>query len=104
MARNQIQAWLDTEGIHSKDTLKMDEPIALRTRRKFKLQYPSEAMKDKDILGGLQIEAEDKELFQQLIAQSKRQQGEIIETKLVLKKVLELQISIVQELQGEITA
>jgi hypothetical protein len=39
-----------------------------------------------------------------LIAQSKRQQDKFIETKLVLKKVLELQISIVQELQGEITA
>ncbi len=31
---------LDTEGVHSKDSLKMDEPIALRTGRKFKLQYP----------------------------------------------------------------
>ncbi len=37
---------LDTEGVHSKDTLKMDELelIALRTRRKFKLLYPSESM------------------------------------------------------------
>jgi hypothetical protein len=34
-----------------------------RFARKFKLQYPSEAMKDKDILGGLQVEAEDKELL-----------------------------------------
>jgi hypothetical protein len=58
----------------------------------------------KDILSGLQVEAEDKELLLQLIAQNKRQQGEFIETKLVLKKVLELQISIVQELQGEIIA
>jgi hypothetical protein len=41
---------LDTEGVHSKDTLKMDEPIAFRTSCKFKLQYASEAMKDKDIL------------------------------------------------------
>ncbi len=57
-------------------------------------------MKDKDILGGL---AEDKELLLRLITQRKRQQGEFIETKLVLKKVLELQISVVQELQGEIT-
>ncbi len=61
-------------------------------------------MTDKDILGGLQVEAEDKELLLQLIAQSKIQQGKFIETKIVLKKVLELQISIVQELQGEITA
>ncbi len=51
-----------------------------------------EAMKDKDILGGLQVEAEDKELLLQLFAQSKRQQGEFIETKSVLKRVLELQI------------
>ncbi len=89
---------------HSMDSFEMNEPIALCTRRKFKLQYPSEAMKDKDILVGLQVEAEDKKLLLQLIAQSKRQQGEFIGTKLVLKKVLELQISIVQELQGEITA
>ncbi len=61
-------------------------------------------MKDKDILGWLQVEAEDKELLLQSIAQSKRQQGEFIETKLVLKKVLELQKSIDQELQGIITA
>ncbi len=81
----------------------MDEPIALRTRRKLKLQSPSEVMKVKDILGRLQTEAEDKELLLQLIAQNKRQ-GEFIETQLVLKKVLELQISIVQELQGAITA
>ncbi len=27
---------LDTEGVHSMDTLNMDEPIALGTRRKFK--------------------------------------------------------------------
>ncbi len=32
------------------DTLKMDEPIALRTRRKFKLQYPSEPRKDTILL------------------------------------------------------
>jgi hypothetical protein len=62
-------------------------------------------MKVKDILGGLQVEAEDKELLLQLIAQNKRQQGQfMVETKFVLKKVLELQISIVRELQGEITA
>jgi hypothetical protein len=95
---------LDSEGFHSKDTLKMDEPIASRTRRKFKSQYPPEAIKDKDILGRLQIEAKDKELLLQLIAQSKRQQGEVIEMNSVLKKVLELQISIVQELKEEITA
>jgi hypothetical protein len=43
----------------------MDEPIALRTRRKFKLQHPSEAIKDKVILGVLQVKAEDKELLLQ---------------------------------------
>ncbi len=66
--------------------------------------HPSKAMKVKDVLGRLQIKAEDKELLLQLIAQSKRQQGEIIETNSVLKKMLELQISSVQQLQGEITA
>ena len=69
----KLDPGLDTEGAHSKDSLKMDETIAHRTRRKFKLQYPSEAMKDKDILSGLQVEAEDKELLLHLIAQSKRQ-------------------------------
>jgi hypothetical protein len=54
----------------------MDERIALRTRRKFKLQYPPGTMKDRDILGKLQIEAEDKELLLQLVAQSKKQQRE----------------------------
>ncbi len=37
---------LDTEGVHSMDTLKKDEPIALQTRHKFKLQYPSKPRKD----------------------------------------------------------
>ncbi len=44
---------LDTEGVHSMDTLKMpmmDEPIALETRRKFKSQYPSEPRKDTILL------------------------------------------------------
>ncbi len=82
----------------------MDEPITLGTpRRKFKLQSSSEAMKVNAILSGLQVEAEDKESLLQLITQSKRQQGDFIGTKLVLMKVLELQISIVQELQGEIS-
>ncbi len=64
MARNKVQAWTQ-KGVHSKDSLKMDEPIALRTRRKFKLQHPSEAIKDKVILGVLQVKAEDKELLLQ---------------------------------------
>jgi hypothetical protein len=41
---------LDTEGVHSMDTLKMDEPITLRTRRNFKSQYPSEPRKDMILL------------------------------------------------------
>jgi hypothetical protein len=72
---------LDTEGVHPKDSLKMDEPIALRTRRKLKLQSPSEAMKVKDILGGLQTEAEDKELLLQLIIAQNKRQGKFIETQ-----------------------
>ncbi len=36
---------LETEGVHLKDTLKMDEPIALQTRCKVELQYPSEPRK-----------------------------------------------------------
>ncbi len=56
------------------DTLKMDEPIALRTRRKFKLQYPSEPRKD--ILLD-KTDTEMKELLICLIAQNKEQQVQI---------------------------
>jgi hypothetical protein len=58
----------------------------------------------RQILGGLHIEAEVTEVLLQLIEQGRRQQDEIIEMNSNLKKVHELQISIVSELQGEITA
>jgi hypothetical protein len=48
------------------DTLKMDEPIALRTRRKFKLQYPSEPRKDTILLD--KTDTEMRELLICLIA------------------------------------
>jgi hypothetical protein len=104
MTRNQIEAWTQ-KGVQSKDILKMDEPIAQRTRRTFRLQvpslrHPSKTMQEKDILGGLQIEAEDKELLLPLIAKTKRQHAVIIEMNSVLRKGLELQISFVRVTRG----
>jgi hypothetical protein len=57
------------------DTLKIDEPIALRARRKFKLQYPSEPRKDMILLN--KTDTEMRELLICLIAQNKEQQVQI---------------------------
>ncbi len=62
---------LDTEGVHSMDTLHMDEPIALRTRRKFKLQYPSEPRKGTIRLDKTDTEMRELPIF--FIAQDKEQ-------------------------------
>jgi hypothetical protein len=87
---------LDTEEVHSMDTLKMDLPIALRTRRKFKLQYPSEPRKDT-----IQLDKTDtamRELLICLIAQNKKQQVQIKAMNLMLKEVLVQQTLIVSKL------
>ncbi len=78
------------------DTLKMDLPIALRTRRKFKLQYPSEPRKDT-----IQLDKTDtamRELLICLIAQNKKQQVQIKAMNLMLKEVLVQQTLIVSKL------
>jgi hypothetical protein len=87
---------LDTEGVHSKDTLKMDEPIALRTRRKLKLQYPYEPRKDTILLD--KTDTEMRELLIHLIAHNKEQQDQIKARNLMLNEVLAQQTSIVSKL------
>ncbi len=87
---------LDTEGVHSMDTLKMDEPIALRTRHKFKLQYPSEPRKDTILLD--KTDTDMRELLIRLIAQNKEQQVQIKAINLMLKEVLAQQTLIVSKL------
>jgi hypothetical protein len=93
------------EGFYSKDTLKM-EPIAQLTRRKFKASSYNihlRQLRTKTFLVDYKSKLK-KRINSAIDCTSKRQQGEITEMNSVLKKVLELQISIVQELQGKITA
>jgi hypothetical protein len=89
---------LDTEGVHSMDILKMDEPIALQKRHKFKLQYPSEPRKDTIRLD--KTDTEMRELLVCLIAQNKEQhwQVQIKAMNLILKEVLAQQTLIVSKL------
>ena len=95
---------LDSGGVESKNTIKEDVPIALRTRSRDQLQHPTEAMKNEDLLDRLQIEAELKELLKQLIIQNKNQQDEIQEMNSTLKTILELQIESIQDVQRNIVA
>jgi hypothetical protein len=95
---------LDSGGVESKNTIKEDVPVALRTRSRDQLQHPTEAMKNEDLLDRLQIEAELKELLKQLIIQNKNQQDEIREMNSTLKTVLELQITSIQDVQRNIVA
>lgn len=94
---------LGSEGVESNDTIKMDDPIALRTRRRTKLQHPSKAKRAKNIPGKSKG-TEEKSLLLQLIQQNKRQQDRITELNLMLKKVLELQLSMLHELHEDIEA
>jgi hypothetical protein len=77
---------LDTEGVQSKDTIKMDEPVAQRTRGKIKLQHLSEPRKDTILLD--KPDTEMKELLIRLIAQKKKQQDQIKAMNLMLKEFL----------------
>ncbi len=87
---------LDSEGAKSKDTIKMDEPVAQRTRNKIKLQHLSEPRKDTILLD--QTDTEMRELLIRLIAQDKEQQDQIKAMNLMLKEVLAQQILIVRKL------
>jgi hypothetical protein len=42
ISSDQKEQSLDSEGANSKDTIKMDEPVAQRTRSKIKLQHLSD--------------------------------------------------------------
>ena len=95
---------LDSGGVESKNTTEEDVPIALQPRSKVQLQHPTEATKNEDLLDRLQIEAELKELLKRLIIQNKKQQDKIQEMSFSLQTVLELQISIVQDVQRNIEA
>jgi hypothetical protein len=81
---------LNTEGVHSIDTLKMDEPTMLRTN---KLQYPSEPRNDTILLD--KTDTEVREFLICLITQNKEQQVQIKAMNLMLKIV---QTSIVSKL------
>ncbi len=74
----------------------MDEPIALRTGRKFMLQYPSEPRKDTILLD--KTDTERRGLLIRLIAQNKEQQDQIKAMNLMLKEVLAQQTSTVSKL------
>ena len=95
---------LDSGGVESMNTIQEDVPVALRTRSRYQLQHPTEAMKNEDLLDRLQIEAELKELLKQLIIQNKNQQDKIQEMNFTLKAVLEMQITSLQDVQSNIVA
>jgi hypothetical protein len=98
---------LDSGGVESKDTIKEDVPVALRTRSRDQTQHPTEAMKSEDFSERLRIEVELKELLKQLIIQNKNQQDlqhEILQMKSTLKDVLEMQITSIQDIQRNIVA
>ena len=82
----------------------MDEPVVMHTRRSTKLQHPSKAEKAKNVAGRLQMERGENltSLLLQLRQQNKQQQDRITEMNVMLNNVVELQLSIVHELRGNI--
>ena len=60
---------LSSEGAKTKETIKMDEPIAQRTKCRFKIQRPSEPGKETIFLG--KTDTEMRELPIQLVAQNR---------------------------------
>jgi hypothetical protein len=106
-SRNQkANQRLGSEGVRSKDTIEMDEPVATRTRRSTKLQHPSKAEKTKNITGKLQMETKEnmKSILLQLRQQNQQQQDRLTEMNVMLKNVLELQLSILHELRNDVEA
>ena len=63
---------LNSEGAKTKDTIKMDEPIAQRTRCKFKIQRPYEPRKRTIFLD--KMDTDMREIRIKLVAQNKEQQ------------------------------
>ncbi len=80
------------------------EPVVLRTRQSLQLRCPSEAPKDKDVLVESRTDTEVKELSPQWFTQNKKQQDKFKGMNLTLKIVLEKQLLILRELQGDIEA
>ena len=94
---------LGSGGVESNDIIKEDVPIAMRTRGRTKLQHPSKAKKAKKI-SGKSMGMEKKSLLSQLIQQNKQQQDRLTEMNVMLRKVLELQLSMAREIQEDIEA
>jgi hypothetical protein len=94
---------LGSEGAESNDTIKVDGPVAMRTRGRTKLQHPSKAKRAKKI-SGKSTDPEEKSLLLQLIQQNKQQQDRLTEMNVMLRKVLELQLSMVREIHEDLEA
>ena len=106
-SRNQkANQRLGSEGVGSKDTTKMNEPVATRTRRSTKLQHPSMAEKTKNITGKLRMETKEnmRSILLQLQQQNQQQQDRLTEMNVMLKNVLELQLLVVHELRKDVKA
>jgi RNA recognition motif-containing protein len=96
---------LDSGGVESNDTFKFEEvaPVAMSANRglgNIQPHHSTRAMKYGDLFDRLHIEAELKESLQHLIIQNKNQKEEIQFMRSTLQKVLELQLTIVQEVQS----
>jgi hypothetical protein len=89
---------LSSEGAETKDTIKMVEPIAQRTRCRVKLQRPSEPRMEASILD--KMDTEMRQMLIQLIAQNKEQQDQIKTMNLMLEEVLAQQTNIVNKLHA----
>ena len=94
----------DSEGAESYDTIKMDDPGAMRTRRRTKLQHPSINAKRAKKISGKSTNMEEESLLSKLIQQTKQQQDRLTEMNVMLKKVLELQMSMVCAMHKDIEA
>ena len=94
----------NSEQFGSKESIKEETPVGLRTRSMIQQQHPT-AHKDVNENGPEgPIEPEIKDLLLQLIAQNKEQQDEMKHLCLALKQGLEHQESIVRELKEDIAA
>ncbi len=92
----------NSEQFGSKESIKEETPVGLRTRSRIQQQHPT-AHKDVNENGPEgPIEPEIKELLLQLIAQTKEQQDEMKHLRLAFKQGLEQQESIVRELKEDI--
>ena len=87
-----------SEGVESSDIIKVDVPIAMRTRGRTNLQHPYQAKKAKKI-SGKSMGTEKKSLLLQLMQQNKQHQDRLTDMKVMLRKVLELQLSMAREIR-----